>query len=111
MNKKAMQAALNELNNTITQLSAAGACEELLGMLEAAGTRLELEIEKAEKRWYLFDKHDCIGDYERAVTAAAEAQRMADDGDEGVHMLYLTKAEKDAYCEYGIAALKGVIGN
>ena len=111
MNRKAMQAALNELNNTITQLSAAGACEELLGMLEAAGTRLELEIEKAEKRWYLFDKHDCIGDYERAVTAAAEAQRMADDNCDGVHILHLTEAEKDAYCSKGIDTLRGIICN
>ena len=111
MNRKAMQAALNELNNTITQLKDAGACDNVLEMLEEAGAALELEIAKAQKQWYVFDKHDCIGEYSMAATAAIEATRLANDNSAGVHILHLTEAEKDAYCSKGIDTLRGIICN
>ena len=111
MNKQAMQRALNELNNTITQLKDAGACDNVLEMLEEAGAALELEIAKAQKQWYVFDKHDCIGEYSMAATAAIEATRLANDNSAGVHILHLTEAEKDAYCSKGIDTLRGIICN
>lgn len=111
MNRKAMQAALNELNNTITQLKDAGACDDVLEMLEEAGAALELEIAKAQKQWYVFDKRDCIGEYSMAATAAIEATRLANDNCDGVHILHLTEAEKDAYCSKGIDTLRGIICN
>ena len=112
MNKQAMQRALNELNNALAQLKdAARPAPWVPEMLEAAGTRPELEIEKAEKRWYVFDKHDCIGEYSMAATAAIEATRLANDNSAGVHILHLTEAEKDAYCSKGIDTLRGIICN
>ena len=111
MNRKAMQAALNELNNTITQLKDAGAGDDVLEMLEEAGAAIELEIAKAQKQWYVFDKHDCIGEYSMAATAAIEATRLANDNSAGVHILHLTEAEKDAYCSKGIDTLRGIICN
>ena len=80
-------------------------------MLEEAGAALELEIAKAQKQWYVFDKHDCIGEYSMAATAAIEATRLANDNSAGVHILHLTEAEKDAYCSKGIDTLRGIICN
>lgn len=111
MNRKAMQAALNELNNTLAQLKDAGAGDDVLEMLEEAGAAIELEIAKAQKQWYVFDKHDCIGEYSMAATAAIEATRLANDNSAGVHILHLTEAEKDAYCSKGIDTLRGIICN
>ena len=111
MNRKAMQAALNELNNTLAQLKDAGAGDDVLEMLEEAGAAIELEIAKAQKQWYVFDKHDCIGEYSMAATEAIEATRLANDNSAGVHILHLTEAEKDAYCSKGIDTLRGIICN
>lgn len=90
MNKQAMYCALGELTETVAQLRAAGACKDVLDMLELARARLQLQISQSEMRWYLFDGNGCIGDYERAVTAAAEAQRMADAGVGGIQILHLS---------------------
>ena len=111
MNKQAMQRALNELNNTLAQLKDAGAGDDVLEMLEEAGAALELEIAKAQKQWYVFDKRDCIGEYSMAATAAIEATRLVNDNCDGVHILHLTEAEKDAYCSKGIDTLRGIICN
>ncbi len=111
MNKQAMQRALNELNNALAQLMDADGCDDVTEMLEKAGAALELEIAKAQKQWYVFDKRDCIGEYSMAATAAIEATRLANDNCDGVHILHLTEAEKDAYCNYGIDTLRGVICN
>ena len=111
MNKQAMQRALNELNNTLAQLKDAGAGDDVLEMLEEAGAAIELEIAKAQKQWYVFDKHDCVGEYSMAATAAIEATRLANDNSAGVHILHLTEAEKDAYCSKGIDTLRGIICN
>lgn len=114
MNKQAMQRALNELNNTLVLADVAGACDDVMEMLEKAGAALKLEIAKAQKQWYVFDKRDCIGEYSMAATAATaaiEATRLANDNCDGVHILHLTEAEKDAYCNYGIDTLRGVICN
>ena len=111
MNKQAMQRALNELNNTLAQLKDAGAGDDVLEMLEEAGAAIELEIAKAQKQWYVFDKHDCVGEYSMAATAAIEATRLANDNSSGVHILHLTEAEKDAYCSKGIDTLRGIICN
>jgi hypothetical protein len=83
----------------------------LLVVLVKAGAALELEIAKAQKQWYVFDKHDCIGEYNMAATAAIEATRLANDNCAGVHILHLTEAEKDAYCSKGIDTLRGIICN
>ena len=111
MNRQAMQRALNELNNTLAQLKDAGAGDDVLEMLEEAGAAIELEIAKAQKQWYVFNKHNCIGEYSMAATAAIEATRLANDNSAGVHILHLTEAEKDAYCSKGIDTLRGIICN
>ena len=110
MNKQAMQRALNELNNTLAQLKDAGAGDDVLEMLEEAGAAIELEIAKAQKQWYVFDKHDCVGEYSMAATAAIEATRLANDNSAGVYILHLTEAEKDAYCSK-VDALRAIICN
>ena len=115
MNKQAMQRALNELNNTLAQLKDAARWQPRWQprpeMLEEAGAAIELEIAKAQKQWYVFDKHGCIGEYSMAATAAIEATRLANDNSAGVHILHLTEAEKDAYCSKGIDTLRGIICN
>lgn len=110
-NKKEMQAALDKLNALVEQLADAGVSEDVQEQLERAGAALEQEINKAAKLWYVFDKHDCFGAYEKAYDASEEAERMAGEGGEGVHVLHLTVEEKDAYYRQGVRALIGVIGN
>ena len=50
------------------------------------------------REWYVFDKYDCFGSYETAAAAAQKAEQSAFCEFEGIHILYLTKEEFDAYC-------------
>lgn len=57
----------------------------------------------AEKRWYVFDEHDCFDNFpyeqgQRAMDCALDIQR---DGLDGVHVVCMTKPQFDEYCKSG----------
>ena len=110
MNKQAMREAVKQLNGLVAKLSVAGACDGVLEMLEEAGAVLEREAQAEERKWHVYDKFDALGVFDTVAEAADYVGEFA-AGAQGVHILHLTEAEKDAYCNYGIAALRGVIGN
>ena len=50
------------------------------------------------KRWYVFDQYDCFDAFATAEHAARIAEKMVEDGYEGVEIRCFTKGEFDAYC-------------
>lgn len=53
------------------------------------------------RKWYVFDKFDCFDDFETAEAAAKQASILVANGEQGVHIAYMTEAEHIAYCENG----------
>ena len=59
------------------------------------------------KKWYVFDMYDCFGGYATITEAAQQAQSMADENMQGIHIQHFTANEFVAYCESD-AALKAL---
>lgn len=60
------------------------------------------------KKWYVFDAHDCFGNHATSQAAAADMDALVFDGFVGVHTVYMTQVQFNAYCKHGDlkAALK-----
>ena len=52
-------------------------------------------------KWYVHDEADCFGSFETVEEAAAEATSLVANGMEGVHIVYMTEAQAQVYCETG----------
>jgi len=50
------------------------------------------------KRWYVFDQYDCFDVLDTAEHAARTAEKLVEDGYDGVEIKYLSREEFDAYC-------------
>ena len=44
-------------------------------------------------KWYVHDEFDCFDEYETAEAAAKYAEKLFMDDIEGVHIVYMTKAQ------------------
>lgn len=53
------------------------------------------------RRWYVHDQFDCFDSFETPEAAAKHADWMARGGSRGVHILYMTEAENNHYCQTG----------
>ena len=57
------------------------------------------------RKWYVFDKFDCFGQFATIAEAAKQAEWLAntvDDNDyEGVHIAYMSTEEFGGYCYSG----------
>lgn len=53
------------------------------------------------KKWYVHDKFDCYGSFVDVTEAASCAKLLADSGEVGVHIVYMTEVEAEAYCVTG----------
>jgi len=51
------------------------------------------------KKWYVFDEEDCFGEFHKLSDAVAV---IADMGEfDGVHLVYMTPVQFEAYCKHG----------
>jgi len=56
-----------------------------------------------EKRWYVFDEYDCFTSfsYEDGMKAMDVAVGLERQGLDGMHVVCMTPAQFNAYCEHG----------
>lgn len=54
-----------------------------------------------ERRWYVHDRADTLGDYVTAAEAARCCEHLVRDGLDGIHMIYATAEEQTEYCRSG----------
>lgn len=52
-------------------------------------------------KWYVFDKYDCFGEFSTVAEAAKQAEWMAQEDLEGIHIVLLSEDQFFEYCNTG----------